>query len=115
MEQLAIKVLAEKRVPKITELLTVFKAVDEESQASKIAKSYILSTRGGFKLGDQSPITLKDTEAWCNLISHYSINRDDPELALEVWSLTLNLIFRSLRTNNSQILLDFLSREWNEA
>jgi len=120
LTQMIKKILAENRVPKVEELCIVFRQVDSGSQASKIAKTTIVSTLGYGEIGDRYPITLKNTRAWCELVLRYLSSKNElgqdheytNTVGMILWASTLDLISRSFTKENSHILFDYLSEEW---
>jgi len=114
------KILAENRVPNIEELCIVFGQVDKGGQASRIAKTTIVSTLGYGEIGERYPISLKNTRAWCELALRYSRSKNElgqdheytNTVGMILWSSTLDLIARSFTKENSSILLDYLLEVW---
>lgn len=117
-----VKLLSEKRVPNVMELVRVLREVDSDGLASKIAKSSILGALGAGEIGDRFPITFQNTKAWCELVFRYLRSRNElghnhpytKTVGDVVWSSTLDLITRSFRKDNSNMLFDKLSREWKK-
>lgn len=63
LEQLLVKLLSEKRVPNVMELVRALREVDSDGLAFKIAKSSILGALGAGEIGDRFPITFQNTKA----------------------------------------------------
>ena len=120
LQSLLQKILLEKRIPDIVELVAVLKEVDDESEASTIMKRTILTTLGFCEIGNKYPITLNNTFAWCDLVNLYLRSKNEmgkdhsftKSIRILAVSSTFHLVSRSFTRQNSSRLFDYLYREW---
>ena len=121
LESLLQRILLEKRVPNITELVAVLKEADDESEASRIMKRTILTSLGFGEIGSKYPVTLNNTFVWCDLVSLYLRSKNElgidhsftKSIRILVVSSTFHLISRSFTRENSSRLFDYLYTEWH--